>query len=153
MSDFMESVDHMIARFNSNDAVHRLAETGSCTVKDWHGMNEILQQAIRTSIAHARKQISGRKKGSMSFEQAMQLTQSGWTMVTRSHWDIFRAIYYGHFEHHNLSGRLIEVMRDQLDAGIIGHEKLYEPSDEDLAATDWMLYQRPDENWVELDFD
>jgi hypothetical protein len=82
----------------------------------------------------------------MTFDQAMQVARTN-AMVTRHSWDIFCAI-----TPHEEDRALFFWKLDNCDGTFSGNGWSYKPSAEDRAATDWMLYQAPQDNWVELDF-
>ena len=145
MSGFIESVDDMIARHFSFDAITELRDNGVCEIKDWAATEKIIQQLIRTSIAHARKQAEGRKTGTMTFDEAMQLVLTRDRMVTRPTWDIFLAV-------RNNEDSIFYWKFDNCDGDSSGTGWPYRPTEEDRSATDWMIYQAPQGNWVELDF-
>ena len=136
----------MIARHFAPDAARELAQSGTWEIKDYAATEKILEQLIRCSIAHARSQVDGRKPGTMTFDQAMQVARTG-AMITRPSWNIFCAI-----ASHEEAGSLFFWKLDNCDGTFSGDGWAPTPSDEDRAATDWMLYQAPQENWVELDF-
>jgi hypothetical protein len=71
LSHFIQSVDAMIAHAFAFDAIRELRDTKACDVKDWTATERILNQLVRTSIAHARSQADGRKSGTMTFDEAM----------------------------------------------------------------------------------
>jgi len=145
LSDFIKSVDDMIARHFAADAISELGRSTTCEVKDWAATVRILEQLIRCSIAHARSQVARRKPGTMTFDQAMQVARTN-TMVTRPSWNIFCAIAPNEEE-----GTLLFWKLDNCDGTFSGTGFPYKPTDEDRAATDWMFYQAPQDNWVELD--
>lgn len=82
----------------------------------------------------------------MTFGQAMQVARTD-AMITRPSWNIFCAI-----APHAEDGSLFFWKFDNCDGTFSGDGWPYKPTDEDRAATDWMIYQAPQENWVELDF-
>lgn len=149
MSDFIESVDDMIARDFSFEALREFQDTSACEIKDWAAAEKLMYQLIRSSIAHARSQLGGRKAGMMTFDEAMKLVRTQNAMVTRPRWHILRAVRRGIAEY---KGTFSDMKLDNHDGGTSGSGRPYEPTDEDRAATDWMIYQSPEENWVELTF-
>jgi len=82
----------------------------------------------------------------MTFDEAIGLVHTGNAMVTRPAWDIFCCLRL------NYDGSLGYWKLDNCDGGWSGHGWPHTPTDEDRAATDWMLYQAPQDNWVELNF-
>ena len=154
LSDFIESVDDMIARDFASDAMRELKRS-ACDVKNSAKAEEILQLLIRSSIAHARSQFVGRNNGDMSFDQAMELARIERVAVTRPGWDIFLAVRieekYITAEQHEEWCHYFRF--DNCDGIPSGSGWPYRPSDDDRAATDWMLYQTPQDNWVDLKFD
>jgi hypothetical protein len=150
LSDFIKSVDEMIAGHFAVDALSKLRDSKACEVKDWAAAERILEQLIRSSIVHARSQVAGRTTGTMTFDQAMDAVRAG-AKVTRPSWDILCLVAI------NVSiddeERPIFFWKlDNCDGTFSGDGWPYKPTDEDRASTDWMLYQRPQDNWVELDF-
>jgi hypothetical protein len=146
LSEFIESVDDMIGRHFALDARLELEKVITGDSKNWTAAEEILYQLIRSSIAHARSQLEGRKTGTMTFEEAMQLVRTRYAMVTRPTWNIFCCLRF------DVDGSLAYWKLDNCDGGWSGDGWPYEPTDQDRAATDWMLYQAPQNNWVELNF-
>lgn len=87
----------------------------------------------------------------MTFEEAMQLISSEPVMATRPCWNIFRGVRQ--YKAYPDGDDFIEdFVLDNCDGDWGGSGHPYHPTDEDRSATDWMLYQSPQENWVELDF-
>jgi hypothetical protein len=82
----------------------------------------------------------------MTFEQAMRMARRD-AKVTRPSWGILRAVTLG-----GDGKSLDDMILDNTDGFRSGDGRPYAPTAEDRAATDWMLYQTPDENRVELDF-
>lgn len=137
----------MIARHFAFDALRELMNTAACDVKDSIATERILRQLIRSSINHARSQVDGRKTGTMTFHEAMRLVHTrDDAMVTRPAWDILRAVVLD--DERSLS----DLKLDNCDGNFTGVGKPFTPTDEDRTATDWMLYQAPQDNWVELYF-
>jgi hypothetical protein len=117
---------------------------------DWPAVEQVLHQLIRTSIAHARNQVERRGTGTMTFKEAMAKARNvnapiRNAMVTRSAWNIFRTIRLD-------DDHLMDFELDNCDGDPSGSGSPYEPTDDDRAASDWMLYQAPDKNWIELYF-
>jgi hypothetical protein len=146
LSDFIESIDDMIARHFAFDAISELRSARACEIKDWAAAERILGQLIRISIAHARSQVAGRKTGTMTFDEAMRLVRRQNAMVTRPAWNIFCCV------RRSGDGSITFWRLDNCEGGLSGNGWPYKPTNEDRGATDWMFYQTPDENWVELDF-
>jgi hypothetical protein len=145
LSDFIESVDDMIGRHFAMDAEREIRSVLEGDAKRRQSVEEILYRLIRGSISHARHQVEGRKTGTMSFDVAVELMRSRGVMITRPGWNIFGAIRIDD------DGEPGYWKLDNCDGGISGDGWPYKPTDEDLAASDWMLYQSPQENWVELE--
>jgi hypothetical protein len=137
----------MIARNFALDAKLELRDVMKVQASDWNAVVEILYQLIRASIAHARSQEQGRKTGTMTFDEAMELMRTRNTFVTRPSWGIFNAI------RRDDDGKFWYFTFDNCDGYASGGAIPTDIPDEDRAATDWMLYETPDENWVELEFD
>jgi len=151
LSDFLKSVDDMIARFFATDAVRELERSETCEVKDYAATEKILEQLIRSSIAHARSQVDGRKPGTMTFDEAMRLVRARDALVTRPSWNIFCLLAIN--DSIDDEEKPIFFWRlDNCDGTLTGDGWPYNPTDEDRAATDWMSYQAPQDNWIELDF-
>jgi hypothetical protein len=144
VSDFIESLDDMIGHHFATEAVFELETKGACEVKSHGSTQKILYKLIRGAIAHARSQAAGRTAGTMTFEEAMDLARSG-AIVTRPGWDIFQGLIIR-------DGAIFYWKLDNCDGVPTGNGWPCEPNDEDRAATDWMLYQAPQDNWVELNF-
>jgi hypothetical protein len=145
VSEFLESVDDMIGRHFAPDATSELKRTLTNDPGNWAAAEQVLHQLIRTSIAHARNQVERRRPGTMTFEEAMAKTRIGNAMVTRPAWNIFRALRLD-------DDQLLDFTLDNCDGDPSGLGKPYKPTDDDRAARDWMLYQAPAENWIELHF-
>ena len=128
--------------------MRELHNAGACEIKDWATTERILEQLIRISIALARRQVAGRKIGSMTFHQEAHAARTSEYGVTRPSWSLLRTVRRDSF-----NGPLRDYYLDCYDGGGSGTSGSYTPTDEDRAATDWMFYQTPDDNWVELDFD
>ena len=146
MSQFTDSVGDLIVRHFVDDAMRELVDRHACDVKDWNATARILGQLVRTSIAHANKQVNGRQAGTMTFQEAMDLARTSDEMVTRTAWRIERAVVP------RADDDLHDMYLDNTEGGWSGSGTPYKPTDEDRAATDWMLYQTPEENWVDLCF-
>jgi hypothetical protein len=82
----------------------------------------------------------------MTFDEAMRMVSTRHALVARPEWNIFHAIQRG------TDGSLWRFKLDNCEGGRSGDGWPYKPTDEDRAATDWIFYQPPDENWVELSF-
>lgn len=82
----------------------------------------------------------------MTFEEAMELVQTKHDLVTRSSCNIFFALRH-------LSEGVVLWELDNCDGIPPDSGRPYKPTQEDRDATDWMLYQKPQDNWVELEFD
>jgi hypothetical protein len=145
-SEFIESVDDMIGRHFASDAKRKIQNVIKSEAKNWQAVEDILYKLIRSSITHARSQIDDRKPGAMTFDEAVELLHTRRAMVTRPEWSIFAAMRLDD------DGELGYWELDNCDGGCSGVGRPYKPTDEDRAASDWMLYQAPQENWVELDF-
>src|ERR1700691_1589441 len=149
-SDFIASVDEMIARHFAVDARFELRKFTKEQL-NWDSVEAILQRLILCSIAHARNQVDGRKTGTMTFDEAMRLIATKRVMVTRPSWNVFCAV---RMDEHYLDDTWVKEVHywklDNCDGNWSGDGWPYNPTDEDRAATDWMLYQAPQENWVEL---
>ena len=109
------------------------------------GIRNILYRLIRSSIAHARSQVAGRKSGTMTFDEAIELSRSRTIMVTRPGWNIFGGIRLDD------DNKVWYWELDNCDGGPSGGGWPYNPTEEDRAASDWMPYRAPQENWVEFD--
>lgn len=96
MSDFIKSVDDLIAKDFMFEAMRELHDARACDIKDWAATERILKQLIRMSIAHARRQEAGRKTGAPSFDQAIRALRTSQYGVTRSSWSIFQTIRRDH---------------------------------------------------------
>jgi hypothetical protein len=144
-ADFIESVDDMIGRHFASDAKRDIQNAIKSDAKNWQAVEDILYKLIRSSIAHARSQVNGRKAGTMTFDEAVELVHSRRVMVTRPDWNIFCAIRLDD------DGNLGYWELDNCDGGWSGVGRPYKPTEEERATADWMLYQAPQENWVELD--
>ena len=122
---------------------------------DWYQVEKILETLIRMSIAHVRSQLEGRKAGTMTFDEAMDLIAQEQVMVTRPSWGIFNALRMD--EEYTDEGTWIKTLGywrlDNTEGTYSGDGHPYHPTEEDRAAKDWMLYQTPEEHWVELEFD
>ncbi len=90
LSDFIESVDELVAEHFSSDAHWALREF--LGHNDSVRVRRLLNNLIRGSIAHARSQVENRGTGTMTFDQAMQLVFTRNAKVTRPEWSIFRAV-------------------------------------------------------------
>lgn len=148
MSEFTESIDDLIASFFTDETLMQFQRSSACSINDYKKAYAILDRLIRTSIAHARKQIAGRKTGTMTFDEAMRIVRKEDEMVTRPGWGILRAVR----RNFGFPGSVCNFKPDNTEGLGSGDGWPYKPTDEDRAATDWMYYQTPDENWVELDF-
>jgi hypothetical protein len=148
LSEFTESVDEMIASHFGFDALRELRDTKACEIKDRKIAERIIDQLIRAVIAHARTQVVGRRTGTMRFDEAMNRARRG-APVTRPNWGIFRAVI--RIDPDDF-GELLNWTFDNTEGTNSGTGSRYTPTDEDRAATDWMIYQNPEENWVELKF-
>jgi hypothetical protein len=146
LKEFIESVDDMIGHHFALDARREIRKIIESNGKNWHAVENILYRLIRSSITHARSQVEGRKGGTMTFDEAIEQSRSRNIMVTRPSWNIFGGIRLDD------DGKLWYWKLDNCDGGPSGNGWPYKPTDEDRAASDWMLYQAPQENWVELDF-
>jgi len=145
LSDFIESVDDMIAREGAFHALRTLRDSKACSITDWKAANEVLYHLILGSIAHSRRQLAGRWIGEMTFDEAMQVIRLGHLMVTRPNWNIFHAVRFDE------DGSVGYWVLDNGDGDWSGFGRPYHPTDEDRAASDWMRYQAPQECWVEFD--
>jgi hypothetical protein len=146
LSAFTDSVSEMIAGEFAFDALRELRDTKACEIKDMAAAEKILSQLVKASIAHALSQVEGRQSGTMSFDEAMELARSERASVTRPGWGIFNALMYD-------DGDVLRYWRfDNCDGNPTGNGFPADISDEDRAATDWMLYQAPQDNWVDLRF-
>jgi hypothetical protein len=146
LSEFIESVDDMIGRHFAGDSTRKLQNVIESDGKNWHAVEDILYRLIRSSITHARSQVEGRKGATMGFGEAIELLRSSSIMVTRSGWNIFGGIRLDD------DGNVWYWKLDNCDGGPSGSGWPYNPTDEDRAASDWMVYQAPQKNWVELGF-
>jgi hypothetical protein len=146
-TEFIESVDDMIGRHFSTDARRKIQNVIESNGKNWHAVEDILYRLIRSSIAHARSQVAGRKGALMTFDEAIELSRSRSIMITRPGWDIFGGIRLDDDD-----GKVRYWKLDNCDGFPSGEGWPYNPTDEDRAASDWMLYQAPQKNWVELGF-
>jgi len=144
-SEFTESVDDMIGRHFAGHARRKIQWIIETDGKGWHAVEDVLYSLIRKSIAHARNQVAGRTGGKMTFGEAVALSRSRSVMVTRPGWDIFGGLRLDD------GGEVWYWKLDNCDGGPSGSGWPYKPTDEDLAASDWIVYQAPQENWVELD--
>lgn len=149
MSHFLKSIDDMIASEFTADALHELSYRQACDIKDRDVAEKILDTLIRCAIAHARMQVDARKPGTMTFDQAMEAARAG-TKVTRPSWDILCLIAMNDSIDDEEKPILFWKL-DNYDGTFTGDGWPYNSTDEDRAATDWMLYQSPQDNWVELD--
>jgi hypothetical protein len=147
LAEFIESVDDMIGRHFAIDARREIQNVIERDGKNWHAVEDILYRLIRSSITHARSQAEGRKGGTMTFDEAIELARSRSIMVTRSGWNIFGGIRLDEDD-----GKVWYWKLDNCDGFPSGGGWPYNPTDEDRAASDWMLYQAPQKNWVELGF-
>lgn len=140
------------------DALHELSRHNVCDIRDRHAVEKILKTLIHRSIEHARNQVDGRNRGTMTFDDAMGLVRNEGVMVTRPSWSIFCAVRTSYpqrlldDEGSDEENPVMFWRLDNCDGVPSGNGWPFGPSDEDRAATDWMLYQRPQDNWVELDF-
>jgi hypothetical protein len=85
----------------------------------------------------------------MTFAEAVRLVKEEDALMTRPSWPLLRLIARG-YPHKRLP-HLWDV--DNFDSGLSGWSSLYEARDADRAATDWMFYQSPEENWLDLEFE
>lgn len=157
MSDFVESVDDMVARHFAIDGKIALRDTVGGD-KNWANAEKILYRLIRSSLAHARNQVENRRTGKMTFDEAIRLVHTSDAMVARPNWNIFCAIITAGSgdairDDAACDGSLHYWTFDNCDGSRGGSGHPYHPDDEDRAATDWMVYQSPTENWIEPDFD
>lgn len=143
LAEFIESVDDLIGRHFATDAERKIR--WALDNAENRAIEEILYKLIRVSIAHARSQVEGRRTGTMTFDAAIELLRSRGVMVTRPGWNIFVAI------RRNDDGNLGYWELDNCDGGWSGSGSPYRPTNEDRIASDWMLYQPPQDNWIELD--
>src|ERR1700744_5154241 len=88
LREFVESVDDLIGRHFAFDAKCEIRRVVASDTGDWSAVEDILYKLIRSSINHARSQVNGRKPGTMTYEQALELIRSGRGMVTRPGWSI-----------------------------------------------------------------
>ncbi len=88
----------------------------------------------------------------------VELARSRSVMVTRPGWNIFGGLRLEFpvqdeevNDQNEDDGELFYWKLDNCDGGTSGCGWPYRPTDEDRTASDWILYQAPQENWVELD--
>jgi hypothetical protein len=134
--EFVNSVDELVAR--------QIARQTSWSIPQRNlDAETAIYEAIKCSLEIARKEIARPRQGTMTFPEAMDAIAAG-KKVTRAGWGILRTLA------REFDDKAVQHYRlDNLDGTLTGTSADYVASNDDRAATDWMIYQPPEEEfWV-----
>lgn len=141
---FIQSVDEMLALNLSVDLTITICKIMTGRIHRNQKVEVVIRNALSDVLKLARRQLAEPRDGNMSFPEAMDLVKVG-KMVTRPHWVILRTLVSNEVYGSDDPGDqdVMDFWLDNLSGSRSGSFSPYEPTDEDIAATDWMIYQQP----------